>query len=123
MLSVPLQLFPAVCIMENGLFMRSGKMDTRAKWQKNVFRFVVVMGFTAVSWAGAADLDKFVAFCACRSASCTYPAMLHYKACAHTLKQKAADIALGVFGVVAALYTTVQTLAYHAWCYQYIYLI
>jgi hypothetical protein len=39
-----------------------------------------------------------------------YPAMLHYKACAVTWKQKAADIALGVFGVVAAIYTTVQTL-------------
>ena len=39
-----------------------------------------------------------------------YPAMLHYKACARTWKQKAADIALGVFGVVAAIYTTVQTL-------------
>jgi proton-coupled amino acid transporter len=36
--------------------------------------------------------------------------MLHYKACARTWKQKAADIALGVFGVVAAIYTTAQTL-------------
>jgi hypothetical protein len=40
-----------------------------------------------------------------------YPAMLHYKACAHTRKQKAADIALGVFGLLAAIYTTVQTVA------------
>jgi hypothetical protein len=40
-----------------------------------------------------------------------YPAMLHYKACARTWKQKAADIALGIFGVVAAVYTTVQTLS------------
>ncbi|KAI0045839.1 hypothetical protein FA95DRAFT_1560710 [Auriscalpium vulgare] len=114
MLSVPLQLFPAVRIMENGLFTRSGKMDTRVKWQKNVFRFLVVMGCTAISWAGAADLDKFVAFVgsfACVPLCFVYPAMLHYKACAHTRKQKAADIALGVFGVVAALYTTVQTLA------------
>jgi len=37
--------------------------------------------------------------------------MLHYKACARTWKQKAADIALGIFGVVAALYTTGQTIA------------
>ena len=35
--------------------------------------------------------------------------MLHYKACARTWKEKAADIALGVFGVVAAIYTTAQT--------------
>ena len=37
--------------------------------------------------------------------------MLHYKACARTWKQKAADIALGIFGVVAAIYTTFQTVA------------
>jgi len=36
--------------------------------------------------------------------------MLHYKACARTWKEKAADIALGVFGVVAAVYTTAQTI-------------
>jgi hypothetical protein len=40
--------------------------------------------------------------------------MLHYKACARTWKQKAADIALGVFGMVAAIYTTVQTLVVSA---------
>lgn len=39
-----------------------------------------------------------------------YPAMLHYKACAHTRKQKIADIALMVFGIIAATYTTVQTI-------------
>ena len=62
LLSVPLQLFPAVRIMENGLFTRSGKEDWNVKWQKNAFRFFVVMGCTALSWAGAKDLDKFVAF-------------------------------------------------------------
>jgi len=62
LLSAPLQLFPAVRIMENGLFTRSGKMNWNVKWQKNVFRFFVVMGCTVISWAGAKDLDKFVAF-------------------------------------------------------------
>ena len=38
-----------------------------------------------------------------------YPAMLHYKACARTRKQKVADIALMVFGLIAAAYTTIQT--------------
>jgi hypothetical protein len=37
--------------------------------------------------------------------------MLHYKACARTWKQKAADIALGIFGVAAAIYTTAQTIS------------
>jgi proton-coupled amino acid transporter len=36
--------------------------------------------------------------------------MIHYKACAKTRKEKLADIALMVFGFVAAVYTTVQTI-------------
>ena len=62
MLSVPLQLFPAVRIMENGLFERSGKGDFRVKWQKNVFRFVTVVFCAVLSYVGANDLDKFVSF-------------------------------------------------------------
>lgn len=61
LLSVPLQLFPAVRIMENGIFTRSGKANLKVKWQKNVFRFLIVMMCAGISWAGAADLDKFVA--------------------------------------------------------------
>lgn len=62
MLSVPLQLFPAVRIMETGLFERSGKSDPRVKWQKNVFRFTTVIFCACLSYLGAADLDKFVSF-------------------------------------------------------------
>ncbi|KAH9928701.1 transmembrane amino acid transporter protein-domain-containing protein [Fomitopsis serialis] len=112
LLSVPLQLFPAVRIMENGLFERSGKADARVKWTKNCFRFVTIMFCCALSWAGANDLDKFVSFVgsfACVPLCYVYPAMLHFKACAHTRKQKVADIALMIFGIVAATYTTVQT--------------
>lgn len=43
-----------------------------------------------------------------------YPAMLHYKACARTRKQKLADIALMVFGCVAAAYTSFQTIRVRA---------
>jgi proton-coupled amino acid transporter len=112
MLSAPLQLFPAVRIMENGIFTRSGKTDSRVKWLKNGFRFASVVLCTAISWAGAADLDKFVAFVgsfACVPLCYIYPAMLHYRACAHTRREKIADIALMVFGGLAAIYTTVQT--------------
>ena len=62
MLSAPLQLFPAVRIMETGLFERSGKSDPRVKWQKNIFRFATVIFCATLSYIGAADLDKFVAF-------------------------------------------------------------
>ncbi|KAF9485185.1 hypothetical protein BDN70DRAFT_910316 [Pholiota conissans] len=113
LLSVPLQLFPAVRILENGLFTRSGKGDTRVKWLKNSFRFSMVLTCTAISWVGAADLDKFVAFIGCTACvplCYVYPAMLHYKACARTRKQKAADIALIIFGLMAAAYTSIQTI-------------
>ncbi|KAF8071748.1 transmembrane amino acid transporter protein-domain-containing protein [Lyophyllum atratum] len=112
LLSVPLQFFPAVRILENGLFTRSGKVDPQVKWLKNGFRFAMVMVCTAISWLGAADLDKFVAFVgcfACVPLCYVYPAMLHYRACSRTKKQKAADIALIIFGLVAFVYTTVQT--------------
>ncbi|KAI0685968.1 transmembrane amino acid transporter protein-domain-containing protein [Cytidiella melzeri] len=112
MLSVPLQLFPAVRIMETGLFERSGKSDPRVKWQKNTFRFLTVIFCATLSYIGAADLDKFVSFVgsfACVPLCYVYPAMLHYKACARTRKQKIADIALMVFGMIAAAYTTAQT--------------
>jgi solute carrier family 36 (proton-coupled amino acid transporter) len=61
LLSTPLQLFPAIRIMENELFTRSGKYNKWIKWKKNVFRFVLVMFCAMVAWVGANDLDKFVA--------------------------------------------------------------
>lgn len=48
--------------METGLFERSGKSDPRVKWQKNIFRFMTVFFCAALSYIGAADLDKFVSF-------------------------------------------------------------
>lgn len=112
LLSTPLQLFPAVRIMENGIFSRSGKHSNKVKWEKNGFRTAVVIGCAGIAWAGASDLDKFVSLIgslACVPLCFCYPALLHYKACAHTRKQKILDIALLVFGLLAAVYTTSQT--------------
>lgn len=61
LLSTPLQLFPAIRITENELFTRSGKYNPFIKWQKNLFRFLLVMLCAVIAWGGAADLDKFVA--------------------------------------------------------------
>ncbi|KAJ8521945.1 hypothetical protein ONZ45_g1461 [Pleurotus djamor] len=114
MLSVPLQLFPAIRIMENGMFVRSGKSNPRVKWLKNAFRFFTVFVCAAISWFGASDLDKFVAFVGCFAWFVAYifgvaGSMLHYKAVARTRVQKLKDIAMIVFGLVAAAYTTIQT--------------
>ncbi|KAL0564129.1 hypothetical protein V5O48_017925 [Marasmius crinis-equi] len=105
-------LFPAIKILENGLFTRSGKGSMRVKWYKNLFRFALVFVTSALATAGAKDLDKFVAFVgcfACVPLCYVYPAMLHYKACAHTRKQKIADMAMIVFGMLVAVFTTIQT--------------
>ena len=61
LLSTPLQLFPAIRIMENGIFTRSGKNDPKIKFGKNVFRFCLVMVCALIARGGAGDLDKFVA--------------------------------------------------------------
>ena len=60
LMSTPLQLFPAIRIMETGTFTRSGKQNPYIKWQKNMFRFIVVSGCSFLAWAGAYNLDKFV---------------------------------------------------------------
>lgn len=114
LLSIPLQFFPAARIIENGVFKHaSGKGNAKVKWQKNGVRVLLVLSCTFISAVGAQDLDKFVAFVgsfACVPLCYVYPAMLHYKACARTRRQKAIDIALMIFGSVAAVYTTVQTI-------------
>jgi proton-coupled amino acid transporter len=113
LLSIPLQFFPAVRILENGLFVRSGKQDPRVKWLKNLFRFGLVAISTVISWVGAADLDKFVSLIgsfACVPLCFVYPAMLHYKAVAKTRTEKIGDIMLGVFGMAAMIYTTALTI-------------
>jgi len=72
-----------------------------------------MMVCTAISWAGAADLDKFVALIgsfACIPLCFVYPAMLHYKAVAKTPTEKIGDILLCVFGLVAMIFTTAQTI-------------
>ena len=60
LLSTPLQLFPAIRIIENELFTRSGRNNPFVKWKKNAFRFLLVMVCAMIAWGGAGDLDKFV---------------------------------------------------------------
>jgi proton-coupled amino acid transporter len=113
LLSIPLQFFPAVRILETGLFTRSGKSSLKVKWQKNLFRFCLVACSTFISWFGAADLDKFVSFVgsfACIPLCYIYPAMLHYRACARTRREKFIDILMISFGSVIAVYMTIQTI-------------
>jgi proton-coupled amino acid transporter len=56
-LSIPLQLFPAIRIIETGIFTRSGKYNTFVKWQKNVFRFFFVL-FCAMIAIGGSNVSQ-----------------------------------------------------------------
>lgn len=111
----PVQLFPAQRILENKLFgHRSGKRDPRTKWHKNAFRTLLIAACIVVSIIGSANLDHFVALIgsfACVPLVYIYPPYLHYKAVAETRREKMADIALMVLGVVGMVYTTGITLA------------
>jgi solute carrier family 36 (proton-coupled amino acid transporter) len=113
LLSTPLQLFPAIRIMENELFTRSGKYNPYIKWQKNAFRFCLVVICALIAWGGAGDLDKFVALVgsfACVPLVYVYPPLLHLKAVAQTPWQRIADYGLCCFGVVGCVYTTVLSI-------------
>lgn len=113
LLSTPLQLFPAIRILETELFTRSGKYNPYIKWQKNMFRFVLVVICSLIAWGGAGDLDKFVSLVgsfACVPLVYVYPPLLHLRAVSRTTWQRAADWALAVFGLVACAYTTALTI-------------
>lgn len=62
LLSTPLQLFPAIRILENGtgLALRSGKQNPYIKWKKNIFRSIFVIITAGISAAGANSLERFV---------------------------------------------------------------
>ncbi|KAK2055928.1 transmembrane amino acid transporter [Colletotrichum caudatum] len=111
----PVQLFPAMRILEGKIFgHRSGKKDLLTKWKKNAFRTALVTLCIAVSVAGSANLDRFVALIgsfACVPLVYIYPPYLHYKGIAETRRQKACDIALMALGLVGMVYTTAITLA------------
>ncbi|KAK2032123.1 transmembrane amino acid transporter [Colletotrichum zoysiae] len=116
MLSIPLQLFPAIKITENALFTKSGKYNPYIKWQKNLYRFFFVILCAVIAWGGADDLDKFVALVgnfACIPLVYIYPPLLHYKAVAKSKLWKISDIVLCVFGFIAMAYTT--TLTVYSW--------
>ncbi|GAN10434.1 vacuolar amino acid transporter 3 [Mucor ambiguus] len=113
-LSIPLQLFPAIRIVENGLFTRSGKYNNTVKWQKNVFRFVSVLICACIAIGGSGDLDKFVSLVGslcCVPLCFIFPPLFHLKAIAKSWRQKAIDITILIFGIVSMTYTTGITIA------------
>lgn len=110
----PVQLFPAVRILETSLFgeRATGKKSAAIKWQKNGLRTAIMAACVGVSIVGASDLDKFVALIgsfACVPLVYIYPAFMHYKGAAEKGWVKALDIVLMVGGTVAMVFTTLVT--------------
>ena len=109
----PVQLFPAVRILETSLFEErmSGAKSPAIKWKKNALRTSVMILCVGISMVGATDLDKFVSLIgsfACVPLVYIYPALLHYKGAAQGNLAKAMDIVLMVVGLVAMIYTTLM---------------
>lgn len=114
MVGEPVQLFPAVRIIETSLFgvQATGKKSQRIKWKKNLLRTCMMILCGLISIVGASDLDKFVSLIgafACIPLVYIYPPYLHYKGVAETLPAKVFDIALMCLGVVAMVYSTSVT--------------
>jgi proton-coupled amino acid transporter len=115
LVGTPVQLFPALRIMEGKLFGHlSGKRDSSTKWKKNAFRTGTVLVCGVIAALGSNDLDKFVALIgsfACVPLVYIYPALLHYKGIAESRLVAAGDILLMVVGLGAMVYTTCITLS------------
>ncbi|KAI1171620.1 transmembrane amino acid transporter protein-domain-containing protein [Nemania sp. FL0916] len=111
----PVQLFPAIRILEGSIFgRRSGKRSLRTKWKKNAFRSLMVVICGGVSIIGTGNLDKFVALIgsfACVPLVYIYPAYLHYKGVATSKTAKIGDLVFMAVGLVAMVYTTTVTIA------------
>ncbi|CAI6324291.1 unnamed protein product [Periconia digitata] len=115
MVGEPVQLFPALRIIEGKIFgHRSGKQDAMTKWKKNGFRMSLVLLTGIIAAVGASDLDKFVALIgsfACVPLVYIYPAFLHYKGVAESNLAKAGDVLMMIIGFGAMVYTTSITIA------------
>ncbi|KAH3681719.1 hypothetical protein WICPIJ_007321 [Wickerhamomyces pijperi] len=110
LLSIPLQIFPAIGIVEKGIpfLQSSGKRDLKAKWAKNFFRSLFVIMCIMISWYGAANLDKFVSFVgcfACIPLVYMYPPMFHLKT---NPGSKGFDYLLLLLGFICMIYTSYQ---------------
>ena len=125
LLSTPLQLFPAIRLLESKMIFGSGKSSPSVKWLKNLFRTLFVVFIAYIAYIGGQNLDKFVSFVgcfACIPLVYMYPPILHLKSCCkiHSgLLEKEknnrfwlslANYVLLVIGAISFVYTTYEIL-------------
>lgn len=115
LLSTPLQLFPALQILERGLFSsKSGKYNTKVKLEKNLFRACVVLVCCLAAWAGSEELDVFVSFVGavfCVPLCFLFPPLMSLRALPdRSFAAKCVDYGILVFGVFAMGFAGTQTI-------------
>lgn len=116
LLSTPLQLFPALQILERGVFAsKSGKYNPKVKMYKNLFRISIVVVSVFFAWAGSSKLDVFVSFIGsvfCVPLCFIFPVLLSLKALNdRPWYSKAVDVAILIFGIGAMAFAGTQTIA------------
>lgn len=124
MLSTPLQLFPAIGIIENKLFYDKNilKKNKRLnegerfelKWKKNTLRTSIVIFTIMLAYLGFNSLDKFVSIVgcfACIPLVYIFPPMLHLRSVSKGIVLKEwFDYILILFGICSMMFTSYQTI-------------
>ncbi|KAI8340057.1 transmembrane amino acid transporter protein-domain-containing protein [Chlamydoabsidia padenii] len=114
-LTMPFMLFPALKIIENGLFykFKSGRNSIAVKMSKNFYRVIISVVCAALAFGiGADNLDKFVSLVgsvACVPLCFIFPGMFHIKIAKKTW-DKAIDACLMIWGVGIMVYTLYVTI-------------
>ena len=140
MLSTPLQMFPAIKIIESKLFpkfikvyakdgnspgsyelsLNSGKLNWKVKWLKNFVRSIIVTLVVLIAYLEVENLDKVVSIIgslACIPLVYIYPPLLHLRSHSipFSVNQKVKwrvlfDYLLVGFGTVSMFYTSYQSI-------------
>ncbi|ORZ23499.1 transmembrane amino acid transporter protein-domain-containing protein [Absidia repens] len=114
-LTMPFMLFPALKIIENGLFhkFKSGRQSIGVKMSKNFYRVIISTVCAALAFGiGAENLDKFVSLVgsvACVPLCFIFPGMFHIKIAKKTW-DKVVDCCLMIWGVGILIYTLYVTI-------------
>eukprot|EP00834_Sanchytrium_tribonematis_P000020 NODE_2_length_91304_cov_0.692462.p20 type:complete len:403 gc:universal NODE_2_length_91304_cov_0.692462:40042-38834(-) len=113
MLSLPLQFFPAIEILEEPLFSKDSYSFTR-----KVYRSALTIIAALIAFMGTNSLDIFVsfigAFCG-MPVSFIYPPLLYLKSCAKHSYQKFFCYFLICFGIIATIFAS--SIAFHKLLY------
>ncbi|CAO1637057.1 unnamed protein product [Jaminaea pallidilutea] len=115
LLSTPLQLFPALQILERGVFStKSGKYNQKVKLEKNLFRIFLVVLCCFTAYFGSSQLDVFVSFIGavfCVPLCFIFPVLLSLRAMPErSWWSKSIDVAILIFGIGAMGFAGSQTI-------------